>query len=59
MNGMAQNSWPYVIAAYAVTWVVLIGYAWYLWRVVKDAKAQGARSLGASEPSVSSNSHSR
>ena len=27
MNGMVTNSWPYVIAAFAVTWLVLIGYA--------------------------------
>jgi hypothetical protein len=26
MNGFAADSWPYVIAAYAVTWVVFIGY---------------------------------
>ncbi len=26
MNGMVVNSWPYVIAAFAVTWVVLLGY---------------------------------
>jgi hypothetical protein len=26
MNGMATNSWPYVIAAYAVTWAVILGY---------------------------------
>jgi heme exporter protein D len=27
MNGMVINSWPYVIAAYGVTWVVLVGYS--------------------------------
>ncbi len=27
MNGMVVDSWPYVIAAYAVTWVVLVGYS--------------------------------
>jgi hypothetical protein len=26
MNGMVTDSAPYVIAAYAVTWAVLIGY---------------------------------
>ena len=26
MNGMVVNSWPYVVAAYAVTWVVILGY---------------------------------
>jgi CcmD family protein len=40
MNGMAQDAWPYVIAAFVVTWVVLGGYAWYLWRAVKDAQQQ-------------------
>lgn len=37
MNGMIPNAWPYVIAAYVVTWVVLGAYALYLWRTVKDA----------------------
>lgn len=32
MNGMVVDSWPYVIAAYSVTWVVIIGYAVYLFR---------------------------
>ena len=27
MNGMAADTWPYVIAAYGVTWAVLIGYS--------------------------------
>ncbi len=27
MNGMVSNSWPYVIAAYGVTWAVLLGYS--------------------------------
>ena len=27
MNGIVVDSWPYVIAAYAVTWVVLVGYS--------------------------------
>ena len=26
MNGFATDSWPYVIAAYSVTWAVFIGY---------------------------------
>lgn len=30
MNGMVADSWPYVIAAYGVTWVVLVGYAFRL-----------------------------
>lgn len=39
MNGMAQDVWSYVIAAYAVTWVGIIGYSFYLRRVVKAAHA--------------------
>ena len=27
MNGMAADAWPYVVAAYAVTWIVLLGYS--------------------------------
>ena len=27
MNGMVTDSWPYVIAAYGVTWAVLLGYS--------------------------------
>jgi len=26
MNGMVQDQWSYVIASYAVTWVVIVGY---------------------------------
>jgi|APMI01.1.fsa_nt_gi CcmD family protein len=48
MNGMAQDSWPYVIAAYVVTWVVLGGYALYLWRTVKDAFATSAHASDSS-----------
>jgi CcmD family protein len=44
MNGMAQNSWPYVIAAYVVTWVGLGGYAWYLWRVVTETQRNASHS---------------
>ena len=53
MNGMAQNSWPYVIAAYSVTWIVLGGYAVYVWRVVKDTQRNAAHhaSLQASHSS--------
>ncbi len=35
MNGMVVNSWPYVIAAYAVTWVVLLGYTVRLVRTTR------------------------
>ncbi len=31
---------PYVIAAYAVTWTVLGGYALYLWRLGRRVKAE-------------------
>ena len=34
---MSSNEWPYVIAAYAVTWVVLAGYALYLRATVRRA----------------------
>lgn len=27
MNGMVLNSWPYVIAAFGITWAVLLGYS--------------------------------
>ena len=30
MNGMVTDSWPYVIAAYGVTWAVLLGYSFRL-----------------------------
>ena len=26
MNGMVTNEWPYVVASYVVTWIVLVGY---------------------------------
>ena len=42
MNGMAVNSWPYVIAAYAVTWVVILGYTIRLVQMARGRK--GSRS---------------
>lgn len=43
MNGMAINTWPYVIAAYSLTWVVLLGYVAHLVRTdrrIRDARNQ-------------------
>ena len=34
---MTNNEWPYVIAAYAVTWVVLVGYTLYLHATARRA----------------------
>ncbi len=59
MPGFAQHSWPYVIAAYAVTWVVLGGYALYLWRVVKDARAHIAEAQAHAGAAATSNPYSR
>lgn len=39
MNGMAVDTWPYVIAAFVVTWVVLLGYSIHLVRAAKRARA--------------------
>ena len=39
MNGMVVNSWPYVVAAYAVTWAVLLGYTIRLVLMVRQNKA--------------------
>lgn len=36
---------PYLIAAYAVTWVTLAAYTWYLVTVRKRARAQYEASL--------------
>jgi CcmD family protein len=46
------DEWPYVIAAYAATWVAVIGYAIHLTRVVRRAESlrdqaeRGARPAG-------------
>jgi CcmD family protein len=45
MNGMVVNSWPYVIAAFAVTWVVLIGYSIRLARLARITRALSARAV--------------
>jgi hypothetical protein len=30
-GGMVQGGWGYVVAAYAATWIALLGYAASLW----------------------------
>ncbi|MDX2182614.1 MAG: hypothetical protein SFW08_01395 [Gemmatimonadaceae bacterium] len=44
VDGRVAGEWPYVIAAYAVTWVVLIGYAIHLYRVWTQASRDAERS---------------
>lgn len=39
------NNWNYVIAAYALTWVVLGGYWLYVHRTVRRARADYATAL--------------
>ena len=43
MNGMAADSWPYVIAAYAVTWVVLLGYSFRLMVMTRRNRSTRSR----------------
>jgi hypothetical protein len=31
MSGILEGGWAYVYAAYALTWLLLGGYAVYLW----------------------------
>jgi CcmD family protein len=41
-----SNEWQFVVAAYAITWVVLIGYAFYAelrWRRARQAHDGGIR----------------
>ena len=40
-----MNQWSYVIAAYALTWVVLAAYAIYVWRRSREAEVR-AREAG-------------
>ncbi len=49
MNGMVVNSWPYVIAAFATTWVVLVGYSIRLFSMVRRSRA-AASSASHSDP---------
>lgn len=39
MNGMVTNSWPYVIAAFAITWVVVGGYALRLFLMARRQRS--------------------
>ena len=48
MNGMATNSWPYVIAAYGVTWAVLLGYSLRL--VLMTRRLNSSRFTPDSQP---------
>ncbi len=50
MNGMVVNSWPYVIAAFAVTWVVLVGYSIRLARLARLTRALAARPASGTKP---------
>jgi hypothetical protein len=46
-----MREWRFVIAAYVVTWVVLIGYAWRLSRVSRRAAALHSES-GVASPDI-------
>jgi len=39
-----MSEWPYIIAAYAVSWTILLSFAAYL--SARDAKAQRAAKRG-------------
>lgn len=39
-----MSEWPYIIAAYAVSWTILLSFAAYL--LARDAKAQRAAKRG-------------
>ncbi len=41
---MAADSWPYVIAAYGATWVVLLGYSIRLIRMVRQGRTAASPS---------------
>jgi Heme exporter protein D (CcmD) len=40
---MSDWNWRFVIAAYCLTWAVLAGYAFYLWRRERHALAALSR----------------
>jgi CcmD family protein len=40
-----SNQWQFVIAAYAITWAVLIGYVTYLTRRYRRAQREGRTGL--------------
>lgn len=48
MNGMVVNSWPYVIAAYAVTWAVILGYTIRLIQMTRHHDASRSHSVSNS-----------
>ncbi len=48
MNGMVVNSWPYVIAAYVVTWVVILGYTIRLVLMARRISASRSHSVSRS-----------
>lgn len=48
MNGMVVNSWPYVIAAYVVTWVVILGYTIRLVLMARRFSASRSHSVSRS-----------
>ena len=37
---MADKNWSFVVAAYAVTWIVILGYLWHVHRTVQRARKQ-------------------
>ena len=43
MNGTVTNEWPYVVASYAITWIVLLGYSIRL--VLKARRSAALRAL--------------
>ena len=47
MNGMVSNSWPYVIAAYGITWAVLVGYSVRLFLMTR--RVNPSRSISDSQ----------
>jgi len=44
MNGMVVDSWPYVVASFAVTWVVLGAYSIRLLQMARRHRAYAASS---------------
>jgi hypothetical protein len=46
MTGNMPSNETFIIAAYALTWLVLLGYAIRLWRATTRARAEHARITG-------------
>lgn len=38
-----MSEWSYIIAAYALTWITVVGYAWHLARRLRQAANDLAR----------------